>query len=105
MWGAFALGVPFAVAICPVCTPALVVVLGVVAGIGSAPFGATVLLAVALGRAVPIALGAMAIGSLEGKASFAKYLPVIDKLGAMVLIGMGLYMLNAYYFVVPALAG
>ena len=34
-WGAFVLGVPFAIAICPVCTPALIVLLGVVAGIGS----------------------------------------------------------------------
>lgn len=33
-WGAFALGVPFSVAICPVCTPALVALLGVVAVIG-----------------------------------------------------------------------
>lgn len=32
-WGAFALGVPFSVAICPFCTPALVVLLGVAAGI------------------------------------------------------------------------
>lgn len=105
MWGAFALGVPFAVAICPACTPALVVMLGVVAGIGSPLFGAVVSLAFALGRAVPIALGTTAIGSLESRPSFAKYLPLVDKLAAIVLIGMGLYMLNVYYFVIPSLAG
>lgn len=105
IWGAFALGVPFAVAVCPACTPALVVILGVVAGIGSPLLGAVVLLAFALGRAVPIALGAVVIGSLESRPSFAKYLPWADKVGAVVLIAMGLYMLNAYYFIVPELAG
>jgi cytochrome c-type biogenesis protein len=28
-WGAFFLGIPFAFAVCPVCTPALVVLLGI----------------------------------------------------------------------------
>jgi len=64
-WGAFLLGIPFAVAVCPVCTPALVVLLGAAAGIGSFLFGVVLLLAFALGRAVPIALGAFAVGWLE----------------------------------------
>ncbi len=38
-WGAFLLGIPFAVAVCPVCTPALVVLLGVTAGLGSVALG------------------------------------------------------------------
>lgn len=104
LWGAFALGVPFAVAVCPGCTPALVVMLGVVAGMASPLLGAVMLLAFALGRAVPIAAGALAIGSLESKPSLAKYLRLIDKLGGVVLIVMGLYMLNTYYFFIPALA-
>lgn len=104
LWGAFALGVPFALAVCPGCTPALVVMLGVVAGMASPLLGAVMLLAFALGRAVPIAAGALAIGSLESKPSLAKYLRLIDKLGGVVLIVMGLYMLNTYYFFIPALA-
>lgn len=56
--GAFLLGVPFALAVCPFCTPALVVLLGVSAGIGSPRFGTALLLAFAPGRAVPILLGA-----------------------------------------------
>ena len=40
VWGAFALGVPFAVAVCPVCTPAMIVLLGVAAGSGSVAWGA-----------------------------------------------------------------
>ena len=104
-WGAFALGVPFAIAICPVCTPALVVLLGVVAGAGSALWGALVLLAFALGRAVPIALGAGAVGWLEQLRSLSRYQRVFDIAGGLTLIVMGVYLLNAYFFFVPALAG
>lgn len=104
LWGAFALGIPFAVAVCPGCTPALVVMLGVVAGIASPMLGAALLLAFALGRAVPIALGALAIGSLESRPSMTKFVRMADKLGGVVLIVMGLYMLNTYFIIVPALA-
>lgn len=104
-WGAFVLGVPFAIAICPACTPALIVLLGVTAGIGSPAWGALVLLAFALGRAVPIALGAGAMGWLEQVRSLSRYQRAFDVAGGVTLIAMGLYMLNAYFFVVPALAG
>lgn len=104
LWGAFALGIPFAVAVCPGCTPALVVMLGVVASIGSPLLGAVMLLTFALGRAVPIALGAVAIGSLESRPALAKYLHLADIVGGVVLMAAGLYMLNTYFFFVPALA-
>lgn len=103
LWGAFALGVPFAIAICPVCTPALIVLLGVVAGIGSPIWGALLLLAFALGRGVPIALGAGAMGWLEQP--LARYQHGFDIVGGVALVLTGLYMLNAYFFFVPALAG
>lgn len=104
-WGAFVLGVPFAIAICPVCTPALIVLLGVVAGIGSPVWGALLLLAFALGRAVPIAMGAGAVGYLEKLRPLAYYQRAFDIAGGVALVLMGLYMLNAYYFFVPELAG
>lgn len=103
--GAFALGVPFAVAICPACTPALVVLLGLVAGIGSPLFGVMLLAAFALGRAVPILLGALAVGWLESLSGLRKYRKVFEKVGGVLLILSGLYMLNAYFFFVPELAG
>ncbi|MCT6720940.1 MAG: cytochrome c biogenesis CcdA family protein [Roseateles sp.] len=103
-WGAFVLGVPFAIAICPSCTPALIVLLGVVAGVGSPAWGALLLLAFALGRAVPIALGASAMGWLDKLRPFARYQRAFDIVGGVTLVLMGLYMLNAYFFWVPALA-
>ncbi|GAC1355951.1 MAG: sulfite exporter TauE/SafE family protein [Variovorax sp.] len=103
-WGAFALGIPFAIAICPACTPALIVLLGVVAGIGSPAWGALLLLAFALGRAVPLALGAGAMGWLEKLRALARYQRAFDFLGGITLVLMGLYMLNAYFVWRPALA-
>lgn len=103
-WGAFALGVPFSVAVCPACTPALVALLGVVAALGSPALGMIILLAFALGRAVPIALGAWGMGWLETLKPLAKYQKAFDVAGGILLILAGVYMLNAYFFFVPALA-
>ena len=103
-WGAFALGIPFSVAICPFCTPALVILLGVATGIGSPLFGATLLLAFALGRSVPILLGAWAIGWLESLNALKHSQKIFEIIGGLLLILSGLYMLNAYFYVIPALA-
>lgn len=103
-WGAFVLGIPFSIAICPFCTPALVILLGVATGIGSPWFGAFLLLAFALGRAVPIILGAFAVGWLESLNPLRNAQGVFEIIGAITLILSGLYMLNAYFLVIPALA-
>ena len=102
--GALLLGIAFAVAICPFCTPALVVLLGVTAGIGSVLLGVVLLFAFALGRAVPIAIAAFAVSWLENLHSFAPYRRAFEIAGGLTLIVMGLYMLNAVLFWIPALA-
>jgi cytochrome c-type biogenesis protein len=102
--GAFLLGIPFAVAVCPVCTPALVVLLGAVAGIGSISFGVILLLAFALGRVVPIALGAFAVSWLENLKSLSRYRRGFEVGGGLILIVMGFYMLNAVLLWIPELA-
>lgn len=102
--GAFLLGIPFAVAVCPACTPALVVLLGVTAGLGSAWLGVILLLAFALGRAVPLAVGAFSVGWLENLSGLSRYRRGFEIAGGLTLIAMGLYMLNAVYFWVPELA-
>lgn len=103
--GAFALGAAFSIAVCPACTPALVVLLGVAAASGSVAFGVALLLAFALGRVVPVLLGAPAIGWLENVKSLGRYRRAFEIAGGIVLILAGLYMLNAFFFVIPALAG
>jgi len=103
-WGAFLLGIPFSVAICPFCTPARVILLGVATGIGSPLFGATLLLAFALGRAAPIILGAWAIGWLESLKPLSHSQKLFEIVGAFLLILSGMYMLNAYFVLIPELA-
>lgn len=104
-WGAFLLGIPFAIAVCPVCTPALVVLLGVTAGLGSVLLGVVLLLAFALGRTVPLAIGTFAVGYLENLSALSRYRRGFEIAGGLTLIAMGLYMLNAVFFWVPELAG
>lgn len=103
--GAFLLGIPFSVAICPFCTPALLILLGVAAAIASPLYAVALLLAFALGRAVPILIGALAMGWLESATLLARHQNVFEAIGGAVLILSGLYMLNAYFIVIPALAG
>lgn len=103
-WGAFWLGAPFSVAVCPVCTPTLLIMLGVSAAIGSALYGVALLVAFALGRALPILIGAVAIGWLERLKPLHGAQKSFERLGGVVLILAGLYMLNAYFIVIPALA-
>jgi cytochrome c-type biogenesis protein len=105
LWGAFGLGVPFSIAVCPVCTPVLVVLLGVATTLGSAAMGASMLLAFALGRAVPILLGSLAVGWLESLRFLASYRRAFETVGGLTLVGVGIYMLNAYFFWVSELAG
>lgn len=103
--GALILGALFAVAVCPFCTPALVILLGIAAGVGSPLFGFTLLLAFALGRAVPILIGAWGMGYLEQMRALSKVHRAMELMGAATLILTGLYMLNAYFYVIPSLAG
>tara|TARA_R100001143_G_scaffold55055_1_gene51016 strand:+ start:286 stop:981 length:696 start_codon:yes stop_codon:yes gene_type:complete len=103
-WGAFALGVPFSVAICPFCSPVLLILLGVAAGVGSPLFGSLLLLAFAVGRVVPIIIGSVAIGWLQNLSGLARFQRVFELIGGTLLILAGLYMLNAVWLAVPSLA-
>ncbi|HLA32084.1 MAG TPA: cytochrome c biogenesis protein CcdA [Pseudomonas sp.] len=103
-WGAFALGVPFSLAVCPVCTPTLLALLGVVAVLGSPGLGAVILLAFALGRAIPILLGAWALGWLDALRALHRWRRAFDRVAGLTLVATGLYLLNAYFAVIPALA-
>jgi cytochrome c-type biogenesis protein len=99
--GAAALGGAFALAVCPVCTPTLAVLLGVAAGLGSASFGVALAVAFALGRAVPLAIGAIGLGWLEALRPLARWGRALEIAGGAVLVAAGAYLLTAY-FLIPA---
>ena len=98
LWGAFLLAIPFSVAVCPFCTPALLVTLTASAAIGSVTFGFGLLLAFALGRSIPIILGAWGMGWLESLKIFSRYQRGFETIAGIVLILSGLYLLNEYFF-------
>ncbi len=100
MWGAFFLGIPFSVAVCPFCTPALLVTLAASAAIGSVSFGFALLLAFALGRSIPIMLGAWSMGWLESLKMLSRHQKGLEIIAGIVLILTGLYLLNEYFFII-----
>jgi len=100
VWGAFALGIPFSVAVCPFCTPALMVALTSSAAIGSVSFGFGLLLAFALGRSIPVLLGAWSMGWLESLQILSRYQKVFEVVAGVVLVLTGLYLLNEYFFII-----
>ncbi len=95
-WGAFLLGIPFSVAVCPFCTPALMVMLTASAAIGSVPFGLSLLLAFALGRSIPILLGAWSIGWLESLKGLQRSQKAFEIVAGVTLILTGLYLIRDY---------
>jgi len=100
IWGAFLLGIPFSVAVCPFCTPALLVALTASASIGSPLFGFALLLAFALGRSIPIILGAWSMGWLESLQILSKYQKTFEIVAGVTLVLTGLYLLNEYFFII-----
>lgn len=98
LWGAFLLGMPFTVGICPVCSPGLWIGLGVSASIGSVMYGGLLMLAFALGRVVPLAVGAVSICWLENLKTIERWRRGFEFAGGITLMTVGVYLLNEYYF-------
>lgn len=98
LWGAFLLGMPFTVGICPVCSPGLWIGLGVSASIGSVIYGGLLMLAFALGRVIPLAVGAVSIGWLENLKTIERWRRGFEIAGGITLMAIGVYLLNEYYF-------
>ncbi len=96
--GAFLLGIPFSVAVCPFCAPALLVALTASAAVGSVAFGFALLLAFALGRSIPILLGAWSMGWLESLRILSRQQKALEYVAGVTLILTGLYLLNEYFF-------
>ncbi len=99
LWGAFFLAIPFSVAVCPFCAPALLVILTTSAAVGSVPFGFMLLLAFALGRSLPILAGAWSMGWLESLSVLARYQKWFEVAGGLILMLVGVYMLNSYLLI------
>lgn len=99
-WGAFLLAIPFSIAVCPFCAPALLVTLTASASIGSIWFGASLLFAFALGRSIPVILGAWSMDALESLKFFHQWQNTFEKIAGITLILVGFFMLNEYFILI-----
>lgn len=98
--GAFLLAIPFSVAVCPFCTPALLVLLTASASIGSPGFGFLLLFAFALGRSIPVILGALSMSWLESLSFMQRRQKTFEVIAGTILILSGLYLINEYFLFV-----
>jgi len=75
-------------------TPVLAAILTyVMSQDGALAYGAALLFVYALGRGVPIVLAGTFAGALKQLQSFGRWSPVIEKVSAVIIIGVGLYFL------------
>ena len=96
LWGGFLLGIPFSVALCPFCTPGLIIVLTASAAIGSPLFGAALLLAFATGRSIPILVGIWGLARLESMQRLRRAQRIFEIAGGVTLIAVGVYLFSDY---------
>ena len=99
VWGAFLLGIPFTVGICPVCSPWLWIALSASAAVSSVLYGALLLLVFAVGRTVPVLIGAVSVGYLESLKPLSAWHRWFEVIGGTTMIFVGLYLLNEYFFI------
>lgn len=96
--GAFLLGVPFSLAVCPFCVPALITILTVAAATGRVWYSAGLLLAYSTGRGVPVLAASAGLGALEHLRGMERFVPWVEKGGGALLVAAGGYMVWSYAY-------
>ncbi len=90
--GALALGLVSGLVASQCATPVLVAILTyVMAQQGALVYGAALLFVYALGRGVPIVLAGTFTGALKQFQAFGRWSAIIEKVSAVIIIGVGLY--------------
>jgi len=91
--GAFLLGIPFSMSFCPFCVPIVLSILTVAAATGKVWYSALLMLFFSLGRGLPLVVTGVSIGAVKKMERFRQYLRVVEKIGGVVLLLMGIYYL------------
>ena len=91
--GAYLVGIPFGLGICPSCLPILLSILVAVGAVGQAWYGAAVLLAFSLGFGVPLALVGASAGLLRRARRLSRYVWLVERAGGWILMGVSAYFL------------
>ncbi len=90
--GAYLLGMPFGVAICPACTPLVLPILAAAAATGSAVLSAGLLFVFGLGRGIPVLIAGTTAGALKHFERSSGWVRAIERGGGVILI------ITAFYF-------
>lgn len=90
---AFVLGVPFSMSFCPFCIPSLLTLLTVAAATGRVWYSALLMVFFSLGRGLPLLAAGVSVGYLKKAERVQRYIPILEKIGGVVLIIMGVYYL------------
>jgi cytochrome c-type biogenesis protein len=91
--GALALGLVSGLVASQCATPVLAAILTYVMAKGALILGAALLFVYALGRGVPVVLAGTFTGALKGLQALGRWTQVIEKVSAVIVIGVGLYFL------------
>lgn len=105
-WGAYALGLPFGLSVCPACTPMVLPILGAAALTGTAWLGAAVMLVFGLARGIPLLLVGAATETVKGIPRVTFWVPKIERAAGAILLLSALYFFYqsaGYAGVVPLL--
>jgi len=91
--GAYLLGIPFGLAVCPACTPLVLPVIAGVSATGLPLLAGALLFVFGLGRGIPLVLVGSATGFIQSGKGMARSLRLLERIGGGVLILTGLYFL------------
>ncbi len=91
--GAFLLGIPFGLSVCPACSPLVLPILGAAAASGKPLIAAALMFTFGLGRGVVVVAAGVAAGALDMAGGTARWIPAVEKGGGVLLVLSGLFFL------------
>lgn len=91
--GAYLLGIPFGLSVCPACSPLVLPILSIAATTGSPWIAAALLFVFGLGRGTLIIIAGAMAGNLKSLDSVSRWIPVIEKAGGVLLLIFSAYFL------------
>ena len=91
--GAYLLGIPFGLAVCPACTPLVLPVIAGVSASGLPLLAGALLFVFGLGRGIPMVLVGSATGFFQSLDGMQRSMRTLERLGGAALILTGVYFL------------
>lgn len=100
--GAFLLGIPFSLSLCPFCIPVLLTILTVAAATGMVWYSAALMVFFSLGRVLPLIVAGVSVNLFKKTELLQRYFRILEIAGGGVLLSVGLIYLYRFYQYVAA---